>query len=125
MRLAGLAPKIKFSDYSESSVEENLESDSITINGPADITRHVTEGPGGCWLWQGALDQNGYAYVGMKAVHRTSYEMFCGPIPKGLQIDHLCCVRNCVNPLHLEPVTLQENNRRKNERRRAAKAQRQ
>jgi hypothetical protein len=41
--------------------------------------------------------------------HRWSYEHFVGPIPEGLHIDHLCRVRRCVNPDHLEPVTPKEN----------------
>jgi len=41
--------------------------------------------------------------------HRYSYEAFVGPIPEGLTLDHLCRVRNCVNPEHLEPVSLKEN----------------
>lgn len=44
--------------------------------------------------------------------HRNSYESFKGPIPNGLHIDHKCRVRSCVNPDHLEAVTVQENNRR-------------
>lgn len=44
--------------------------------------------------------------------HRLAYEGLVGPIPEGLQIDHLCRVRNCVNPEHLEPVTSRENTMR-------------
>lgn len=44
--------------------------------------------------------------------HRVAYELFVGPIPEGLTLDHLCRVRHCVNPLHLEPVTRGENTRR-------------
>ncbi|WP_414630996.1 HNH endonuclease signature motif containing protein [Alcanivorax jadensis] len=44
--------------------------------------------------------------------HRFSYETFESPIPEGMQLDHLCRVRNCVNPRHLEPVTNRENVRR-------------
>ena len=44
--------------------------------------------------------------------HRLAYELEIGPIPAGLEIDHLCRVRNCVNPAHLEPVTHAENIRR-------------
>lgn len=69
-----------------------------------------------CWLWHGASKASGYgvmrigpASAGMVYVHRFSYELYVGPIPDGLQIDHLCRVRNCVNPSHLEPVTLQVN----------------
>lgn len=66
-----------------------------------------------CWLWTGALDQDGYGFLNIseKSVraHRWSYELNVGPIPDGLVIDHLCRVRHCVNPAHLEPVTNGEN----------------
>lgn len=70
----------------------------------------------GCWLWQGSLDQDGYGQIrfdGRKwRVHRASYAMHVGPIPEGLVIDHLCRVRSCVNPAHLEAVTDEENRMR-------------
>lgn len=66
-------------------------------------------GPGECWMWTGALDKGGYGRRGRTSAHRWSYEHHVGPIPDGLEIDHLCRVRACVNPLHLEPVTKQEN----------------
>ena len=70
-----------------------------------------------CWLWTGKPDpQTGYGTISVLgpkvAVHRFSYELLVGPIPEGLQIDHLCRVRTCVNPAHLEPVTQAENVRR-------------
>ena len=66
-----------------------------------------------CWLWTAAKHPKGYgnfwhAHTMVKA-HRFSYELSHGPIPEGLQIDHLCRVRHCVNPAHLEAVTNQEN----------------
>lgn len=74
-------------------------------------------GPGGCWLWTGAVDGNGYGTVTIERVqlstHRVAYELLVGPIPAGLTIDHLCRVLACCNPAHLEPVTRAENNRRK------------
>lgn len=68
----------------------------------------------GCWRWQRSLNANGYGRIGFYArgpqyAHRVSYETFVGPIPEGLAIDHLCRVRDCVNPEHLEPVTNREN----------------
>jgi hypothetical protein len=74
----------------------------------------VQETPGGCWEWQGARNDLGYgqlALAGHKRVyaHRFSYEKFVGPIPAGLQLDHLCRNPPCVNPTHLEPVTQREN----------------
>lgn len=70
----------------------------------------------GCWLWSGSLTANGYGNIGVDnrrvLVHRFSYEKFVGPIGEGLEIDHLCKVRCCVNPDHLEQVTRLENVRR-------------
>lgn len=67
----------------------------------------------GCWLWKGSINAKGYArfWDGARLwqAHRWSYEHTIGPIPEGLQLDHLCRVRNCVNPAHLEPVTNREN----------------
>jgi len=67
-----------------------------------------------CWLWTGAIDRGGYGRTAPKnrVAHRISFEWERGPIPSGLQLDHLCRVRNCVNPDHLEPVTSRENSRR-------------
>lgn len=74
--------------------------------------------PSGCWLWTGATYPAGYGKTGVDGrtllAHRVSYELFVGPIPEGLQLDHLCRVRNCVNPAHLEPVTAAENTLRGN-----------
>lgn len=66
----------------------------------------------GCWLWQGSTsDGYGLFAVGGKTnlAHRYSYAHLIGPIPEGLTLDHLCRVRACVNPAHLEPVTRGEN----------------
>ena len=68
----------------------------------------------GCWLWAGTLvEPSGYGVFAVKRksvqAHRVSYEIHVGPIPEGLQLDHLCRVRCCVNPAHLEPVTHREN----------------
>jgi hypothetical protein len=71
---------------------------------------------GGCWLWIGAIVHGGYGQFScggrLYRAHRWIYEWVVGPIPAGLQIDHTCNVRNCVNPLHLDVVTNQENIRR-------------
>ncbi|MFI1942236.1 HNH endonuclease signature motif containing protein [Streptomyces purpureus] len=72
-----------------------------------------TDRSGACWLWTKALDRHGYAEIKIDRrhylAHRVSYELFVGPIPPGLVIDHLCRVRSCLNPAHLEPVTNREN----------------
>ena len=79
----------------------------------------------GCWYWMGALDAYGYGTLGglfnrskktIKA-HRLAYETFNGPISGNLPLDHICQNHRCVNPEHLQPVTLRENNRRHAQRR--------
>lgn len=69
-----------------------------------------------CWLWAAGRTQAGYGQLRMGGKvtygHRVAYEAAYGPIPNGFQIDHLCRVRHCVNPLHLEAVTQVENLRR-------------
>lgn len=62
-----------------------------------------------CWLWARYIRPDGYGEWGHKLAHRRLYEILVGVIPEGLQIDHLCRVRHCVNPSHLEVVTLQVN----------------
>lgn len=62
-----------------------------------------------CWLWLGALNKKGYGHITRQSrhlqTHRLMWEQLRGPIPTGMQIDHLCKVRACCNPDHLEPVS--------------------
>lgn len=71
---------------------------------------------GSCWLWTGTINVDGYGKVSFRLpcrlAHRVVYERLVGPIQDGLQLDHLCRVRNCVNPNHLEPVTSRVNSLR-------------
>jgi len=66
-----------------------------------------------CWLWTGFQRGKGYGGFqlsdGIVSAHRFAYEHFVGKIPDGLQIDHLCSNKLCVNPKHLEPVNNSEN----------------
>jgi hypothetical protein len=82
------------------------------------FTKIDKEGKGDCWLWVGELSHNGYGRMWTSEkhpqAHRISFEHFKGSIPKGLVLDHLCRVRNCVNPEHLEVVTVKENTNRGN-----------
>lgn len=69
-----------------------------------------------CWVWQRSKNPNGYGNLRVDKklllAHRWSYERHVGPIPVGLELDHLCRVRACVNPGHLEPVTRTQHARR-------------
>ncbi len=83
----------------------------------------AVEGGSGCWLWTAAKYSNGYGafYPSGKPrrsalAHRYAYRHLIGEVPDGLDLDHLCRVRNCVNPAHLEPVTRSENLLRKPKR---------
>lgn len=92
------------------------------------IRANVVIAENGCWLWVLGTDRAGYARIQIgdrwTLAHRASYETFVGPIPDGLDLDHVChsndqdcsggkCVhRRCVNPGHLEPVTSAENTAR-------------
>ena len=67
----------------------------------------------GCWLWTAARDQDGYGqfkYDGqMRGAHRYAYLLVGGHIPDGMQLDHICRVKHCVNPAHLRVVTQKQN----------------
>ncbi|HZD08627.1 MAG TPA: HNH endonuclease signature motif containing protein, partial [Candidatus Limnocylindrales bacterium] len=73
----------------------------------------------GCWEWQRRVLKNGYGVIAIGQhskgerknayAHRLAYEVFVGPIPERLDLDHLCRNRKCCNPEHLEPVTRREN----------------
>lgn len=70
----------------------------------------------GCWLWTASRTPKGYGRVRlshprrmMESAHRVVYELLVGPIPDGREIDHLCRVRHCVNPSHLQPVEQRTN----------------
>lgn len=65
-----------------------------------------------CWVWGGGLGDGGYGRASTGLAHRAVWRSLRGPIADGLQLDHLCRVRECVNPDHLEPVTGKENVRR-------------
>lgn len=74
----------------------------------------------GCWLWDGFVNPNGYGQRTVRVqgrnrtiqAHRLAYELFVGPVPIGLELDHLCRTRSCVRPDHLEAVSHAENVRR-------------
>ena len=86
------------------------------------VARLGEQDPDSCWLWPGSTTHNGYGTVGASPpyvakprpllVHRVVYEGAVGPIPQDMEIDHLCRVRLCCNPKHLEVVPKLTNVRR-------------
>lgn len=84
--------------------------------------KYEPEPNSGCWIWTAYLKPEGYGMIHTGSeklktskpslAHRVAYEFYRGSIPEGLELDHLCRTRCCVNPYHLEPVTRKENQRR-------------
>ena len=75
----------------------------------------VRKDENGCWRWTGCKHKEGYGFTqaaGEKLAHRAVYVLIRGPIPPGLTLDHLCRVRDCVNPDHLDPCDIGTNYRR-------------
>lgn len=99
------------------------------------LMSRIRQLPNGCWEWTGKITASGHGAVGYRGhrhvlAHRAVYTEFVGEIPQGLTLDHLCHTqdtschlgkdcphRRCVNPAHLEPVTLSENTKRGGESR--------
>jgi hypothetical protein len=77
--------------------------------------RDVKRGSG-CWFWAGPVASNGYGRISWQGrrlyAHRVAYELLVAPLGNDLVIDHLCRTPLCVNPAHMEPVTIAENTRR-------------
>lgn len=73
------------------------------------IEKYIVDPITGCWLWTARINTNGYGHFfhngTMRDAHRVSYELHVGTVPDGLELDHKCRVRRCVNWDHLEPVT--------------------
>lgn len=81
------------------------------------LVNHIKPDGVDCWLWTGPVDVNGYGHVNVGSTtttaHRAVFRGLVGDIPIGLELDHLCRVRHCVNPDHLQPVTHAENVQRR------------
>lgn len=81
----------------------------------ADLDRYDVTSEG-CWLWLGPLNKDGYAavwaYGQIRGAHRVMFEREVELVPTGMQLDHLCNTKSCINPEHLEIVTASENMRR-------------
>ncbi|MFF7795635.1 HNH endonuclease [Streptomyces sp. NPDC007991] len=82
------------------------------------ITERVTVNDAGCWIYTGHLDRYGYGRISYEGksreAYRIAYEHSVGPVPAGMELDHLCRVRQCVNPNHLEAVSPATNKLRSN-----------
>jgi hypothetical protein len=80
---------------------------------PRHIRRNIAAGPGDCWLWTRSKSDDGYGWASLNnktyQAHVLLYKLLRGVTPSGLLLDHLCRIRHCVNPNHLEPVTYLEN----------------
>lgn len=83
---------------------------------PERHARRIREDATGCWTWTGPLNYAGYALFDWEGKtsrgHRVTYRLAHGSIPEGMQLDHLCRNRACLNPKHLEVVTARENTMR-------------
>ena len=85
---------------------------------PSHLLNKMVVADSGCWLWTASVRPSGYGQIWTRTVegrrrllsaHRAVWEAARGPVPDGLDLDHLCRVRTCVNPDHLEPVTRKTN----------------
>lgn len=76
-------------------------------------TKYIPVPESGCWIWLGSHNSHGYGQFHIRnrgiGAHCFSYEHYCGSIPQGMTIDHLCRVRSCVNPHHLRVVSNRQN----------------
>lgn len=95
-----------------------LQSNANPARLEAQLRARIPEQRDGCWPWPGNKTRGGYGVIrtglpngpgDRQYVHRASYEMFVGPIPNGMQIDHLCRNRACFNPAHLDVVNNRTN----------------
>ena len=111
----GLRPRCKGCAYKK---YRKTKSNSISENEIRLSEKHwskvdLTES---CWLWKGACNDRGYGQTVKSQqryyVHRLAYIEFIGPIKEGMTIDHLCLTPNCLNPYHLEQVSMGENSAR-------------
>lgn len=94
---------------------DHVDKPPKTVPAEQRFARYVSASGESCHLWTGARSSNFYGSFRRGAgddvvnAHRFAYESTFGPIPKGLHVDHVCTVRSCVNPAHLQLVTPAQN----------------
>lgn len=97
-------PRAPLTDWQASILPESL---------PRHIRRSIAEGEGGCWLWTRSLSRDGYGWTSLNdktyQAHRLVFRLLRGEPDAGQVLDHLCRVRRCVNPDHLESVSPRQN----------------
>lgn len=80
------------------------------------VLEKIEKHESGCWIWVGAKDRDGYGQISMRyrhfKAHRFVFTLFGGTIPAGMVLDHQCNNPSCVNPEHMRPMTVRENNLR-------------
>jgi hypothetical protein len=78
---------------------------------PAIANNIIVDKSNGCWLWQGFVMANGYAYFGGKRAHRTIYQFFNEDLTQKQHLHHICEIKHCVNPDHLQKIDSAAHNR--------------
>lgn len=110
----GLCPTHRARLKKTGSLDDPIRSAPDDVRYRAKVDR--SGGPDACWPWRGSIETTGYGRAWWdgrnEMAHRVAYLLAKGPIPAGLEIDHLCRNRPCQNPAHLEAVTQRVNKRR-------------
>lgn len=105
-------------DYGKEGLAVNATRIGAPVRNTIETFWARVEVTGACWLWTGGLTDEGYGYYWLNGrtygAHRIAYLHLVGEVPDGMHLDHLCRIRNCVNPDHLEVVTPTVNSDRAN-----------